>query len=105
MADFVFENATYARSKTGLNKLISNLQGDISRARKKVKGSEYTRFINTVRKNWSGVDADKFIASFKKDVDSASAAMGKYSKQIETTLRNDHAQFAKMQNRNASSIK
>ncbi len=105
MAEFSFDAATYARSASGLNRLISNLQGDIKRAGSKITGSEYNKFINTVKRNWSGADADRFLARFKSDVKNCKTSLDKYSKQIASTLRNDQAQFSKMQSRNANMIK
>ena len=101
---FNIGNATYGRSKAGMNKLIANLQGDIKTACQAASGSEYNKFINQVRKNWSGVDADAFIERFKADVKKVKSSISGYSKKIETTLVHDNAAFRKMQSANVKKI-
>ena len=105
MNGFSINDATYARSRAGLNLLINNLQGDFKKAGEKLTGSEYNVVINTIRKNWSGDDADKFIASFKRDVQEAKVKIQKYGIKIERTLRNDYDNFIHMQTMNSGDIR
>ena len=101
---FNYSGATYGRSAAGLQKLTSNLQGDVKRACEAMSGSEYNKFINMVRKNWSGVDAEAFIKKFKADVEAAKKKIKANSSKIEATLLNDNKAFRKMQRTNINKI-
>lgn len=98
-------SATYGRDKSGQKKLLANLKGDIEDARKHLTGSNYEAVINNVNKYWSGADAQKFLTVFKKSVSDISTKMKNYEKTIETALNADASQFAKMQSKNAGTIK
>ena len=103
-ANFNYSGATYARSNAGMKKLIANLQGDIKKACDAMSGTEYNKFINQVRRNWSGVDADAFIKDFKKDIETAKKSIKAYSSQIQSTIERDNYSFRKMQKSNISKL-
>ena len=105
MVNFSYDTATYARSRTGIKKVCSDLQADIKRAGEKITGSEYTKFVGIVRKYWAGADAEKFIESFKRDVHSAKDRMKKISDSVESAFVSDYNQFRLMQHNNANNIK
>lgn len=104
MAEFNYAGATYARSNTGMKKLIANLQGDIDKACKAMTGNEYSNFIKQVRTNWSGVDAEAFIKNFQKDIKDAQKKIKAYSSRIQSTLERDNNAFRKMQKSNVSKL-
>ena len=92
-------NATFARDEAGLRKLKANITGDIDRAINTLTScNQYNTFISAVQKNWSGEDATKYIAQFKKAVSNLAKST------VTSALDKDIAQFKSMQSTNASKI-
>ena len=104
MANLSISSATYGRDSAGAAKLRTNLLGDIQAARKALKGADYQRVITTVRQNWAGADADKFVKEFKATVNKIYTDFETYGRFIDTALADDKRQFTKMQATNASRI-
>ncbi len=99
---FSYGTATYGRSAAGLKTLSNNLQTNVTKACNALSGKDYTTFVNTVKKNWSGADANAFLKSFQSDVNRIQQKIKDLSKKIDTTLTNDSSAFVKMQSTNAS---
>ncbi len=98
-------NATYARDEAGLKKLKADITGDIDRAIKTLKNcNAYDNFMSTIKKNWSGEDANKFIAQFEKSVSNLASTYKQYKSTVTAALDKDIAQFKSMQSANASKI-
>ena len=98
-------NATFARDEAGLRKLKANITGDIDRAINTLTScNQYNTFISAVQKNWSGEDATKYIAQFKKAVSNLASTYKQYKSTVTSALDKDIAQFKSMQSTNASKI-
>ena len=104
-SSLTMSNATFARDEAGLKKLKANITGDIDKAIETLSNcNEYNNFLSTVQKNWSGADADKFIAQFKKAVSNLASTYKQYKSTVTAALDKDIAQFKSMQSTNASKI-
>ena len=100
MASFNYGATTYGRSDAGTAKLIQDLKSDIGRAKKKLStgDADYKAFVNTIRANWSGSDAEVFLAKFQKSVQDCAKKINDYSSKIETRINADNKGFKSMQN-------
>lgn len=94
---------TYGRDSSGRKKLLADYQSDITKAIK-VLEDESATVIATVRKNWAGVDADKFIKVFSTDVTNLKTVFKAYSSFIEEQITADAKQFSKDQQKIANKI-
>ena len=69
-------------------------------------GSGYNEVIKAVRANWSGRDADAFIANYEGKIAALkNELIKKYSTQFETIIKNDNANFRAAQAKNADQMK
>lgn len=104
MAQLNINSATYGRDTAGAKKLLAELQKKISTSISALKGSAYTDVVNTVKKYWSGADADKFLSEFANEVTELQTSFKRYNEIIQTAMANDAKGFAGMQETNAGLI-
>ena len=97
MANVNITDMTYGRSDIGRATLLSNLKGDLNNA--KAAFGQLTEVNNTVRKYWSGTDADKFLAQLKSKADAAAKKCDSYKSIVETALASDDKKFRAMQDK------
>ena len=97
-------SATYARDEAGRKKLLTDLQGDISKAIKTVENESKT-VEGTIQKYWLGADATQFIKSFKSATNEIATLYKQYNSMITAALNEDTKQFSSMQAKNANTIK
>ena len=97
MASVSITNMTYGRSDTGRATLLSNMKGDLNNA--KAAFGQLTEINNTVKKYWSGTDADKFLAQLKSKADAAAKKCDSYKSIVETALASDDKKFRAMQDK------
>lgn len=93
-------NATYARSKDGIIKLMNEFDKDIKTAQKQIKGEALETLLNTIKKNWVGVDADYYLKQINTKVNEIIKQMNTYSDQVNNALNSELTNFSKFQNSN-----
>lgn len=107
MANLEITNATYGRSTAGQKSIVNNVQGDIDRAMKALDKSnkEYLNLRNTVKKYWTGPDANRFLKLLDDQRESIQNKMKSYKNTFVTALDQDRIQFDKTQDKIASNLK
>lgn len=91
------DNAEYARSKAGTDKIKANLDGDIKKIKDALSGTAYTEMVNTFGKYWVGADHDAFVKDVKARVDSIKSSCTKIQNLIDQALTDDYNNFVKNQ--------
>ena len=97
-------SATYGRDTAGAKKLLTNLQDKLKVGTKALKGQAYTDVLNTVKANWSGVDADKFLSEFEAAVNEIEASYKSLNEVVQRAIEADAKAFASMQEKTATLI-
>ena len=91
------ENAEYARSKSGTEKIKANLDGDIKNIKTALKGAEKDALVKTFGRYWVGADHDAFIKDLEARINSIVSRCTKIQKFIDDALTNDYNNFIKNQ--------
>jgi hypothetical protein len=96
-------NMTYGRDSSGRKKLLTDYQNDIKTAIKTLE-DESSKVVLTIRNNWAGADADKFVKLFNSDVNELKTLFKSYSSLIQNALDADAKQFSQNQQTLANRI-
>ena len=107
MSNLEISNATYGRSAAGQRIIASNIEGDITRAMKAMDKSnkEYVTLVNTIKKYWTGPDANQFLKLLDDKRISIQNKMKTYKSTFTSALEADRNQFDRTQSNIANKIK
>lgn len=93
-------NATYARSVSGKESLINDFYGDIENLIKVLNGDKYAAFKKTIQENWTGVDADDFLADVEKTRKELQSKLTALKAKFNGAITSDAKQFLAFQDKN-----
>lgn len=99
-------NAKYARGGHGTEiTVISEINAKFNGFKNRIKGTEYNTLINTIRANWEGADADKFVALIDEVTNELQNKVSKINTDITNSIIDDRTEFSNFQTKNANNIK
>ena len=107
MANLSISNATYGRDRSGIAKIVSNLQGDIDRAKNYIDpdGAEVKSLFNTINQYWRGEDATKFKHELRAMLISDIQLLNRYKQSVQSLTDSDFKYFTDSQSKIANTIK
>lgn len=97
MAELTMANAEYARSKTGTEKIKSNLDKDIKNIKDALSGTAKDNMLKTFKSYWVGSDHDAFVKDLESKISSIKTRCNTIQKYIDQALTDDYNNFIKNQ--------
>ena len=91
------ENATYARSKSGTDKIKANLDGDIKNIKTALTGTAYTDMLKVFKSYWVGSDHEAFVKDLEARISSIKSRCNTIQKLVDQALTEDYNNFVKNQ--------
>lgn len=95
---------TYGRSTAGRQSVINTYQSWINSYKKNLKGDQYNKMISAIQNGWNGADADAFIKKLEEITVELERRVNQYIVRMETALKSDASNFAKLQNNNQNNV-
>lgn len=92
--------ATHGRSSSGAVKLKNDFSGDIENLVKILNGDKYAAFKKVVSANWTGPDADDFLADIDKTRAQLVSKLRALKNQFNAAVDSDTRQFKSFQSKN-----
>ncbi len=95
-------NATYARSLSGLKAMVDNVTKDLDKtiAQLQPKGAFVANLESTIRKYWVGEDAEQWIKEFETNVTNCKNVVTKMKNIVSVQLPAEYKEFQAFQSSN-----
>jgi hypothetical protein len=90
-------NATYARSRSGTDKIKSNLDGDIKNIKTALNGDALQNMLKVFSSYWVGSDHDAFEKDVKARVKTIENGCTEIQRYIDEALEADYKDFISKQ--------
>ena len=93
---------TYGRSASGIKFLKNEYNNCFNRTRKELRGTKYAELVQTIRRYWTGADADAYLRRLEEKIMECERKVLSLQTKLDSALNQDLENFRNFQSQNAN---